>query len=438
MNKGFIIRYIVPAILLFSVAGCSKDPVIRTTDQFSLWFSNVQDQRWFAGESVDVLFWFSVTHSEAYQVDSVKVEFDITGGGSLTVNDIRIASGKSAETRWTLGSDSFRQVLTASVYDISGKFIASEDLVASAFRENQWDEVTAAPEVQIWDMAADTVNKVTFMTTYNRLYRQGSRYFIWEEVTDPVFQAQDMPRTVEIDGNGNFYVSTSGGNIIRSIDHGVSWQVCTKPWQDISTYMQLYVSNDFRLWVYTANRLLRYSDDQGETWHDAGTAGGDGGIGDIFRLGDGSLIRHGLNCCSLAVSDDEGQTWVPLQAPDFSHKLYVSGDDEIFLLSSVGTGETIFRSDDRGVTFVPVHSVGVTFRSSYDNIFTRSGKFWYVAIPGYGILRSADLLHYENFHVFSDLRTLYIDHNGVMLVRDKDFKSVWYNSGSDQAKSLIH
>jgi hypothetical protein len=75
--------------------------------------------------------------------------------------------------------------------------------------------------------------------------------------------------------------------------------------------------------------------------------------------------------------------------------------------------------------------VGVTFRSSYDNIFTRYGNYWYVAIPGFGIMKSADLIHFENFWLYSDLRTLYMDHNGVMIVRDEDFQSVWYHSNPD-------
>lgn len=432
MRNYLFIKYILFAVLMFSVSGCSKDPGTRVTDQYTLYFSNQQGQRVLAGETIDVQFLFSVMRTERYMVDSVKVVFDAAEGeGSLTVASQWIASDEVAKTTWTVGTGTFIQVLTASVYDLEGKFLSSLDLVAYVFRDNQWNEVTAGPEVQIWDLAADTVNGVTFMTTYSKLYRQGPRYYIWEEVANPLFQHPDSPRTVKIDGDGIFYVSTSGGNIMRSIDHGVTWQACAKPWPDITTYIQAYVSNDDRIWVYTADRPLRYSDDRGITWHDAGADAADGGIGDIFRLGDGTLVRHGLNCCSLAASDDDGQTWTPLQAPEYSHKIYVTGDDEIFILSSQGTGETIFRSVDLGASFIPVHSVGVTFRSSYDNIFTRYGDYWYVAIPGFGIMKSADLIHYENYWLFSDLRTLFMDHNGVMIARDKDFQSVWYHSNPD-------
>jgi hypothetical protein len=432
MRKYLCIKYILFVVLMFSVSGCSKDPGTRVTDQYTLYFSNQQGQRVLAGETIDVQFLFSVMRTERYMVDSVKVVFDAAEGeGSLAVASQWIASDEVAKTTWTVGTGTFIQVLTASVYDLEGKFLSSLDLVAYVFRDNQWNEVTAGPEIQIWDLAADTVNGVTFMTTYSKLYRQGERYYIWDEVTDPLFQHPDSPRTVKIDGDGIFYVSTSGGNIIRSVDHGVTWQSCTRPWPDITTYIQAYVSNDNRLWVYTADRPVRYSDDRGATWHNAGADASDGGIGDIFRLGDGALVRHGLNCCSLAISDDDGQTWTPLQAPEYSHKIYVTGDDEIFILASLGTGETIFRSVDRGVSFTPIHSVGVTFRSSYDNIFTRFGDYWYVAIPGFGIMKSADLINYENYRVYDDLRTLYMDHNGVMIVRDKDFQSVWYHSNPD-------
>jgi len=52
--------------------------------------------------------------------------------------------------------------------------------------------------------------------------------------------------------------------------------------------------------------------------------------------------------------------------------------------SATRNGEVIYRSDDRGTTFLSVHSVSVAFRSSFDNIFTKWGDYWYVAIPGFG------------------------------------------------------
>lgn len=427
MKKTYILRIIILITIIFSLHGCIKDPGIRTTEYYSMWFQNIQGQRAFAGEDLEVQFWFSVVINENYKVDSVKLEFEVAeGGGSVSTTGIYITPEGAAETTWTLGNESFSQLLRASVYDLSGRLIGSDELVAFGFRENQADRVTGSAEVSVMDMAADTINGVTFMTTYSKLYRQGDRYYIWEEVTHPLFLSPDAPRTVEIDCNGVVYVSTSGGNIIRSLDHGSSWQPCTKPWPDRFHYLQIYLSNDNRLWVVTQGELIRYSDNSGVTWHDAGAGMSEYRVGDIFRLSDGTLMKHGLDCCSLAKSNDDGQTWVPLHVPGYSQKLYVNDNDEIFVLSSQGTGETIFRSDDQGATFTAVHSVGVSFRSSYDNIFTRWDDYYYVAVPGYGIMKSNNLSEFENWWVFSDFRTMYIDHNGVILVRDLESRSVYY------------
>ncbi len=423
---------IIIVMLILALVSCTKDPERRDIERYQFYFDNAQGSKMLAGESMEVSFWFHVSVNEYASVDSVRVLFEpVEGGGSVLQGRGYVSSGKNISTVWTLGPDSFRQVLKASAWDLSGRFITSVNLVAYGFREDEWDEVTGSPEVQIMDMVADTVNGVTFMTTFNKLYRQGARFYIWEEVTDPVFNSPNSPRTVEIDHNGVIYVSTSGGIIFKSLDHGSSWQPCTKPWPDKSHYLQINLSNDNRLWVSTAGVPVRYSDDRGVTWHDAGAGMSEHRTGDIFRLTDGTLIKHGGDCCSLVKSHDDGQTWTPLPTPGFSQKLFVGEDDAIFVVSDQGTGEFIYRSDDQGATFKLVHSVGVSFRSSYDNIFNRWDGFYYVAIPGFGIMKSNDLKDYENYWLFSDLRTLYIDHNGVLIVKDYDFNSVYYRKNSN-------
>jgi len=61
-----------------------------------------------------------------------------------------------------------------------------------------------------------------------------------------------------------------------------------------------------------------------------------------------------------------------------------------------------------------------------ENTFNKWGNFYYVLIPGYGILKSADLINYEDFYRNSNLRNLFIDQNGVMIGKDQDFHTVYY------------
>jgi len=417
--------------ILFTAVSCTEDPAVTMLEKYEFYFDNMQGTRLQEGEQIDVDLWFYVQVNELASVDSVRIVFEpVMGGGAVSGSAVYVSSGKSCSTVWTMGNESFTQILRASAYDLSGRFVTHVDLTAYAFRENQWDGLTGSPEVNIGDMVADTVSGVTFITTFNKLYKQGARYYIWEEITDPVFSSPDTPRTIEIDRNGVIYVSTSGGNIIRSLDHGSSWQPCTKPWSDHSHYLQIYVSNDNRLWVSDAEEPIRYSDDKGATWHDAGAGMSEYRLGDIFRLTDGTLIKHGLDCCSLMISHDDGQAWTKLSTPGYSQKLFVNEDDQIFIVSDQGAGEVIYRSDDQGASFKIVHSVGVSYRSSYDNIFNRWDDFYYMAIPGFGIMKSYDLINFENFWTFSDLRTLFIDHNGVLIVKDIDYETIYYLKSS--------
>ncbi len=424
-------RTLFVILMMVAMASCTEDPSRRILENYQFSYYNRQESRLLAGESLEVSAWFQVYTNTTARIDSIRVVFEpVQGGGSISQERHYVSSGQDIGAVWTLGHESFRQVLRASLWDLSGSFMTSIDLVAYGFRENEWDGVSGTPETPIVDMVADTVNKVTFITTGSYLYRQGDRYYEWERVNDPIFNSPDRPRTVEIDRNGVIYVSSNDGNIIISIDHGASWQYCTKPWPERSHYLQMYVSNDNRLWVYTAEEPIRYSDDRGVTWHNAGAGMSEYRLGDVFRMSDGTLVKHGLDCCSLMISDDDGQTWTPLTTPAYSQKLYVTDDDQIFIVCDQGTGEVIYRSGDRGATFSSVHSVGVAFRSSYDNIFTRWDDFWYVAIPGFGIMTSYDLDEYENYWLFPDLRTLYVDHNGVLLVKDFDSNTLYYRKNS--------
>jgi hypothetical protein len=73
-----------------------------------------------------------------------------------------------------------------------------------------------------------------------------------------------------------------------------------------------------------------------------------------------------------------------------------------------------------------VHNVYPEWSSVMDNTFTRFGGFYYVLIPGYGILKSVDLIHYDDFYQNSDLLNLFFDHTGVMIAKDQDYNSVYY------------
>lgn len=423
MSKfAFYILFLVSVL----IPSCSPDPSYEIIESYSIFFEGQSGSRYMTGESVDVNL--QVINNRDTAVGSYKVMFKVvSGGGSLSQASVNTDKNGSATTDWQLGSDSYNQVLRASLYKPSGAYLTSRDLSVNCFRNDAWDAVSSAPDGNITGMVADTVYGVTFMVTVNSVYRQGYRYYIWEEVAD---LKQKSPRTIEIDGNGVIYVSTWSGEILKSLNHGESWITCTKPYPDHPYYIYMHISNDNNIWVFKFELPTKYSTDGGNTWLTAGSDLSSYGFGDVFRLKNGSLLFHGSNCCSLNRSDDNGQTWTHITTPGYSTKLYVNAKDEIFICNQDG-GFTIFKSTDMGATFTRLYSALPQFGTTMDNIFNKWDNFYYILVPGYGILKSSDLNQYEVYWLNSELNNLFIDHNGVLIAKDWNYKTVYYRSNSN-------
>jgi hypothetical protein len=64
------------------------------------------------------------------------------------------------------------------------------------------------------------------------------------------------------------------------------------------------------------------------------------------------------------------------------------------------------------------------------NTFNKQGSFYYIILPGYGILKSPDLNTYEVYWVNNNLNNLFIDHNGVLIAKDWNMNTVYYRNNS--------
>lgn len=407
--------------LFFLIPSCSPDPSVELLESYSFSFENQQEQRLEPGESFNVVLRI-YNNKEPIPVQ-LKIVFDvIEGGGSVSRETFFTDGATSVTTTWTLGTNSLNHRLRASLYKPDGDYLASTDLMAITFRENEWDAVSIDPDGHITGMVADTVYGVTFMVTNDKVYKQGSKYYIWEEVKDPVLES---PRTIEIDTKGTIYASTWSGEVIKSIDHGESWKKCTKPYPDHPYYIYMHVSNDNYIWVFKFDYPTKFSGDGGLTWQTAGSDLSSYGFGDVFRLKNGTLLFHGSNCCSLSRSDDNGLTWTHIETPGYSTKLYVNDKEEIFICNQEG-GVTILKSTDMGASFRRLYSCYPQFGTDMDNIFNKWRNTYYILIPGYGILKSDDLEHYEIYWINSELNNLFIDHNGVLIAKDWNYNTVYY------------
>jgi len=422
-------RPVLHIILICLLFACDRnpDPSVEVLLDYSFSYQISQGNKFFAGEWVDDIIKFHVVNRNTQKTDSTKVLFEVVkGGGEVSAQSGYTDKNGNVYTGWKLGTESFDQILRANSYDLSGNFLNSSDLVAYGFRTDQWDAYNGLPDGTMMGMATDTVRKITLMVTNNTLYRQGAKYFLWEPIIDPVLVS---PRTVNIDNNGVFYVSTWKGELIKSSDQGESWQSCTKPFPDRPYYFYISVSNDNYVWAYYFDYPTKFSKNSGLTWTDTGSGLSSKGFGDIFRLKDGSLLFHGSNCCSLSRSFDDGLTWTSIVTPGLSVKLYVNDNDEVFILTQEN-GIAFYKSTDYGVTFTRIYSVYPEWGTSMENTFNKWDNFYYIIIPGYGILKSSDLINYEVYWHNSDLRNLFIDYNGVLIAKDWDWKTVYYRKNS--------
>lgn len=415
-------------LLALLITSCTPDPSYEMLKNYSFGFSVDGSARLLAGESVNATFIFHSPSDLLLAEDSVKVYFNVEkGGGTVNIDSCYAVKSKVYSLTWQLGIATFDQILRAKVYDLSGRYLSYRDVVAYGFRMNEWDALSTEPDNSITDLVADTVNDFTLAISGNKLYRQGGAYYIWNEVLDQLLAS---PRTIEIDSNGVVYVSTWNGDIVKSSDHGFTWSKCTRPYSAGNNYIYTYMANDNSLWVFRFDYPTRFSRDGGITWTDAGSGLSAQGYGDVFRLKNGSLLYHGSNCCSLHISSDNGLTWTKIVTPGSSLKLFVNELDEIFIFTQKD-GLSFYKSADYGNTFTLIHKVNPSFVTSMENTFNRWGNFYYVCVPGYGIMKSADLTQFEIYWYNTGIFTMFIDHNGVFIAKDwGNSRKVYYRKNS--------
>jgi hypothetical protein len=123
-------------------------------------------------------------------------------------------------------------------------------------------------------------------------------------------------------------------------------------------------------------------------------------------------------------------TWTPITTPGASTKLYVNDQEEIFICNQDG-GFAIFKSTDMGATFTRLFGCFPQFGTTMDNIFNKWDDYYYILVPGYGILKSYDLEHYEVYWLNKELNNLFIDHNGVLIARDWNNKTIYYRKNTE-------
>ncbi|HKK42563.1 MAG TPA: sialidase family protein [Bacteroidales bacterium] len=414
-------------LLLSMCMSCTKyhDPSIEVISRYYFGFMNAPGQKYMAGDMVDDSLSFYIININGMPYQDALIKFEvISGGGTLSSTDTRTDSLGKAYTTWQLGNETVMQKVRARIFSSEGDCVSSSELYEYGFRKNRWDEFSESPAGSMRSVAADTVNHMTLMVSGGNIYRMGDKYYNWNQVNSTGNRSYS---SVDIDRTGVFYIASWDGYLMKSNDGGNSWLSCASPYTDISTTMHLYVANDNSIWAFANTYPTKYSTDGGSTWNIAGGDLSQWGYGDVFRMKDGSLLFHGSDCCSLHRSTDGGATWTPLQTPGYSLKAYVDENDNIYIVTQEG-GISIYKSADYGLTFEKLYSVMPLWGTGLDHTFHIWHNTYYILIPGYGILRSDDLIHFTNFWLNENLIDMFITDNGVFIAKDRDMYTIYYYS----------
>jgi hypothetical protein len=426
-RKYTCVRHFTLFLGLLFLFSCGNDPSVEILENWNVNFENLNGARIFPGEEINAVI--RITNNEA-SYEGVKVSFEIISGGGIlsSIVDIVDQDGK-AETVWTPGSESSDGILRAYVFNQAGERILYRDLQAKTFINDAWNTVTDDPDGKMMDLAADTLAGITYMVTNSTLFRQGERYYLWEKIEHTFLE---QPRTIETDTNGSIYVSTWKGEIVKSSDHGLNWLRCTKPYPENPYFIYMWVSSDNYIWVWKHEYPVKVSKDGGLTWITVPQDLSQYGFGRVYRLDNGDLVMHGGNCCSLLISTDDGMSWTHIPTPGHSTRIFVDHTGRIFLLTQEN-GITIYSFDQVNTEFTRIHSVYPQWGSTWENNhFIRWQNFWYVVIPGSGIYKTFDMLQFQPYWNNTDLLDLFIDHNGVLIAKDWDWKTVYYRRNTEE------
>lgn len=406
-------NFIFGLFILAFISSCSKDtdPSIEIIKGYSL-YTTGSGQRGQAGEylndslSVQII---AINSSPA----GMRVDFSVlTGGGEVTKPITTVDVDGKAYTFWKTGTTSNQQRVKASIYSSQGELLSSTTFIANAFKPNAWDTVTMSPDNIMWDLATDTVSKYTLMNSCGLVYRQSVNYYDWELLNTNNFGSITA---VKINSKSHAFVCNSMGDVMISRDKGNTWNQTTKPIPGSQEYTFLYISNNDYMWASSGEKNLVCSKDEGYTWQDAsaGLSSGDQ-LGEIVKLKDGALLFRTTNS-RLLKSVDDGLSWALVPMEIYSNSIFLTPTGDLLLYTMSMGKHKILKSTDNGVHFTELYSVGTNSATSKFNFFNYSKGIFYMMIPGKGIIRTTDLIHYEDYFNNTKMWNLFIDHNGVLI-----------------------
>lgn len=417
------------SVLIFNACNTYNDPSIETVVSYNVSYMN-PNQVSIGGEYLKDSISVQVYNYKSPQnMSGFTVEFTvIKGGGKVDQQIVKTKATGKASTRWKLGLDSFTQLIKAKVTSPEGVILPETTLMAHGILPNAWNEVDIYPLSNLFDLAADTVNHISWMISSGGIYKRGTDFLDWQQLYIPKLQSV---RGIEIDKNGVIYVGTWNGELYKSTDNALTWIKCTNPIPNRSYSFYFWITNDGDLWATSYDTGLYHSDDGGKTWTNPanGTDKNDFITG-IYRLKDGALLSVFGTSQQLKKSVDNGKTWTSFEFPKYVGDLYITEKQEI-IVSDYTTPSNFYVSDDLGKSFKKVYTVMQNYATGdlRTNI-QKLGSSYYIAVPGTGILKTQNFEQFETIFSEPNIGEIYIDHTGTILASgwgDKSNRTFVYN-----------
>jgi hypothetical protein len=141
-------RTVLLIVIICFVLSCDRypDPSVKASVDYSFYYQTTPGQKLLAGELVSDSIIFIVRNNVDPAKDSIRVDFEVAeGGGNITIQSTYTDKNGIATTGWTLGTASSEQKLRAKTYDLSGKYLASTDLIEYGFRTDEWNSFNGTP-----------------------------------------------------------------------------------------------------------------------------------------------------------------------------------------------------------------------------------------------------------------------------------------------------
>lgn len=421
----------VLGFIIFAGVSCSsQDPSFTNIESYNFyhWGDN---QTGIAGQylrdSIVVGYTGSILNkdSDNYSIPKgVRVHFEvISGNGTIEKPDQEIPVSGFASTKWKTGTSTTDQHVTATVYSATGKLLTRINFTAYAFQPGRWDVISYLTNGSLRDMVRDTIHHRTFMIVGDKLYTEGDEYFQWNIVKN--FEDHSC-HSIEIDNNGIIYIGCWDGKLYKTNDLASTFTECAKPIPEYAGYFELILTNDNKIWVTRWNYPLRFSNDGGQTWKitESGLKSSSQSL-DVVRYSTGDYVTMSNDMKTMSKSSD-GIHWLPINnIPIYTSKIFITDTDELIAINQE-SGISIYKSVNEGQTFNRLYSISIPYGAwPMTGTFSKINGYYYVCIPGAGILKTTNFDTFEFIYSNAYIRGLMIDHSGVFFATASDFKTVY-------------